>query len=88
RPLRNRAQAMLLAVARLAAGRLVLVGAGGIETGSDILARIKAGADLVQVYSAFALQGPALVPRLKTELLAALRAQGFETLADAKGADL
>jgi len=88
RPLRDRAQAMLGHVARIAAGRLVLVGAGGIETGVDILNRVKAGADLVQLYSAFALQGPALIPRLKRELLAAMRAEGFETLVDAKGVDL
>jgi len=88
RPLRPRAQAMLAEVARVAAGRLTLVGAGGIETGADILARVRAGADLVQLYSAFALQGPALIPRLKRELLAAMRAEGFETLADAKGVDL
>ena len=70
---------------RLADGRLVLVGCGGVRTGADALAKIKAGASLVQLYTAFAYEGPTLVPRLKRELLAALRADGFERASDAIG---
>ena len=43
---------------------------------------------LVQLYTAFAYDGPALIPRLKRELLAALDQQGFSTVADAVGADI
>jgi dihydroorotate dehydrogenase len=42
----------------------------------------------VQLYTALALDGPALLPRLRRELLAALDAEGFATAADAIGADL
>jgi dihydroorotate dehydrogenase len=70
---------------RLAGGQLVLIGCGGIRTGADALAKVKAGASLVQLYTAFAYKGPALVPRLKRELLAALRAEGFERVSDAIG---
>ena len=80
--------AMLAAVARLAQGRLMLIGVGGIASGRQALQKIRAGASLVQIYTAFALQGPALIPRLKRELLAALDADGFATIADAIGADL
>jgi dihydroorotate dehydrogenase len=87
-PLRAPATRMLRRVASLAAGRLVLVGVGGIATGGDVLERMRAGAHLVQIYTAFALHGPALLARLKRELLAALREQGFATVADAIGADI
>ena len=69
-------------------GRLVLIGVGGIATGADALARIRAGAHLVQLYTAFAYEGPALIGRLKRELLAAMDADGFANIADAVGTDL
>jgi dihydroorotate dehydrogenase len=87
-PLRALATATLARAARLAAGRLLLIGVGGVATGADVLARLRAGASLVQVYTAFAYDGPALLGRLKQELLAALAEQGFDTVADAIGADL
>jgi len=70
---------------RLAAGRLVLVGCGGVSTGADVLAKLRAGAHLVQVYTAFSYAGPVLVPRLKRELAAALSQQGFATAMDSIG---
>jgi dihydroorotate dehydrogenase len=85
-PLREPATLMLRRVAALAAGRLVLVGVGGIATGADVLERMRAGAHLVQLYTAFALDGPALLARLKRELLLALREQGFASVAEAVGA--
>jgi dihydroorotate dehydrogenase len=71
----------------LARGRLVLVGAGGVSTGEQAMTKICAGATLVQVYTAFAYAGPALIPRLKRELAAAVRAAGFENVQDAVGKD-
>jgi dihydroorotate dehydrogenase len=87
-PLLGLSTAMLARAARLAAGRLVLIGVGGVATGADALAKLRAGASLVQLYTAFAYDGPALIPRLKRELLAALDQQGFSTVADAVGADI
>ena len=68
-------------------GRLKLVGTGGIASGSDAYAKIRAGASLVQLYSALVYQGPALVGRIARELAALLRRDGFASLADAVGAD-
>ena len=79
---------MLRRAARLAAGRLLLIGVGGIATGADVLTKLRAGASLVQLYTEFAYAGPALIPRLKRQLLTALDQQGFATAADAIGADL
>jgi dihydroorotate dehydrogenase len=87
-PLFARSTEMLGRVARLARGRLVLVGCGGVRTGADVLAKIKAGASLVQIYTEFAYVGPALLPRIKRELLAALHSEGFGNVSDAVGADL
>ena len=69
----------------LARGRLVLIGAGGVFSGADALAKIRAGASLVQLYTSFAWHGPALIPRLKTDLSTALRAAGFARVEDAVG---
>jgi dihydroorotate dehydrogenase len=69
----------------LARGRLTLVGVGGVASGADALTKIRAGASLVQLYTAFAAAGPALIPRLKRDLAAALRASGFARIQEAIG---
>jgi dihydroorotate dehydrogenase len=71
----------------LARGRLVLIGVGGVAGGADALTKIRAGASLVQLYTGFAAAGPALLPRLKRELAAGLRAGGFARIQDAIGTD-
>lgn len=69
----------------LARGRLTLIGAGGVFSGADALTKIRAGASLVQLYTGFSYHGPALIPRLKAELGAALKAAGFARVQDAVG---
>jgi dihydroorotate dehydrogenase len=86
-PLFERSTAMLRQAWKLSRGRLTLVGCGGVRTGGDVLAKIRAGASLVQLYTEFAFAGPALIPRLKRELLGALHEQGYATVADAVGTD-
>ncbi|HTW73131.1 MAG TPA: quinone-dependent dihydroorotate dehydrogenase [Acetobacteraceae bacterium] len=71
----------------LARGRLSLIGVGGVASGADALEKIRAGASLVQLYTAFALAGPALIPRIKHELAAGLRRAGFARIQDAIGTD-
>jgi dihydroorotate dehydrogenase len=66
---------------------LTLIGVGGISSGADAYAKIRAGATLVQLYSALAYRGPELVERIKRDLLALLDRDGFATLRDAIGAD-
>lgn len=88
RPLKSRAQAMLLAFARLLAGRLPLIGVGGIESGADAYARIRAGASAVQLYTALVYEGPGLPARINAELAALLRRDGFARLSDAVGVDV
>jgi dihydroorotate dehydrogenase len=78
---------MLARVFLLARRRLTLIGVGGVASGADALTKIRAGASLVQLYTAFAASGPALIPRLKRELAAALRAGGFACIQEAIGTD-
>ena len=87
RPLLPRACALLARVHAIAGGRLVLVGCGGVASGADALALIRAGASLVQLYTGFAYAGPALIPRLAAELATLLRVQGFRSINDAVGTD-
>lgn len=87
RPLRDPSTRLVARAHRLSQGRLVLVGCGGVATGADVLDKIRAGASLVQLYTAFSLAGPGLIPRLKRELSTALRQQGFASVQDAVGVD-
>jgi len=86
-PLFARSTAMLARAHLLARGRLTLIGVGGVSSGRDAWEKIRAGARLVQLYTAFAYDGPALLPRLKAELLAAMREAGFARVEDAVGTD-
>ena len=72
---------------RLTKGKLVLVGVGGISSGEDAWAKIRAGASLVQLYTALTYEGPTLVTRIKRELLTCLEHDRFPTLQDAIGVD-
>jgi dihydroorotate dehydrogenase len=67
-------------------GAVTLVGVGGIANGEDAYAKIRAGASLVQLYTALAFDGPGLVARIKRELLACLQRDGFAKISDAVGA--
>ena len=84
-PLMAPSTAMLARAHALAGGRLALIGCGGVSTGADVLAKLRAGAQLVQLYAAFAVHGPALLPRIKAELATALRREGFRSAAEAVG---
>jgi dihydroorotate dehydrogenase len=69
-----------------AAGRFPLIGVGGIASGADAYAKIRAGARAVQLYSALVYGGPGLVGRIKRDLAARLRADGFVSMVEAVGA--
>ena len=66
-------------------GAITLIGVGGIASGADAYAKIRAGASLVQLYTALAFHGPGLVTRIKRELLACLKRDGFSSLSEAVG---
>jgi dihydroorotate dehydrogenase len=82
-PLKARAAAALRAAAEASGGRLPLVAVGGIDSGAEAYARIRAGASAVQIYSALVYEGPGLIGRMKRDLAARLRADGFSTTSEA-----
>lgn len=88
RVLREKSYALLQALARDLFGKTVLISVGGIDSGEEAYRRIRAGASLVQLYTALVYHGPALVGEIHRDLLRRLDADSFATLADAVGADL
>ena len=73
---------------RATGGALPLIAAGGIGSGADAFARIKAGASLVQLYSALVYRGPGLAKAINRELKQLLARDGFATISEAVGAEL
>lgn len=86
-PLFDSSTAMLRRVYELTRGKLPIIGVGGIGSGSEAYAKIRAGASLVQLYSAMVYEGPALITRIKREMVELLARDGFKTVAEAVGAD-
>ncbi|MGU3495216.1 quinone-dependent dihydroorotate dehydrogenase [Xanthobacteraceae bacterium A53D] len=76
------------ALYRLVGGRIPIIGSGGVSSGADAYAKMRAGASLVQLYSALVFHGPALIPRIKADLAARLKADGFTNVSEAVGVDI
>jgi dihydroorotate dehydrogenase len=87
RPLMEPSTKVLADFYQLTAGKVVLVGVGGVASGHDAYRKIRAGASLVQLYSALVYEGPGLVNQINRELAACLRKDGFGRLKEAVGAD-
>jgi len=88
KPLMALSTERLATLARLLEGAIPLIGCGGIASGADAYAKIRAGASLVQLYSALVYHGPGLIADIRLDLAARLRADGFSSLTAAVGADL
>ncbi|MBF0560938.1 MAG: quinone-dependent dihydroorotate dehydrogenase [Alphaproteobacteria bacterium] len=87
RPLFPESTALLRDMYAMTAGQMPLIGVGGVASGADAYAKIRAGASLVQLYTALVYQGPGLIACLKMDLADRLRADGFASVAEAVGAD-
>jgi dihydroorotate dehydrogenase len=85
RPLFAPSTALLADMYRLTQGRLPLIGVGGVASAADAYAKIRAGASLVQLYTALVFDGPVLVRRIKSGLAALLRGDGFASVTEAVG---
>lgn len=86
RPLFEQSTALLTRMYRMTEGTVPIIGVGGICTARDAYEKIRAGASLVQLYSALTLQGPTLLSEILDGLGELLAADGFESVADAVGA--
>lgn len=85
RPLFQRSTAMLARVYRATQGKIPLVGIGGIDSGETALAKIEAGASLLQLYTGLIYEGPALIGRINAHLAQAVKARGAASISDLVG---
>ncbi|AWN24536.1 dihydroorotate dehydrogenase (quinone) [Deinococcus irradiatisoli] len=87
RPLAQRSTELVRRAYRQTSGRLPIVGVGGIFSAQDAYDKIRAGASLVEVYTALIYQGPGLAQRVNAGLLALLARDGLNHISEAVGAD-
>ncbi|MBA3055845.1 MAG: quinone-dependent dihydroorotate dehydrogenase [Sphingomonadales bacterium] len=86
-PLKDLAHQRLRDFRKASGGALPLIGVGGIATAEDAFARIRAGASLVQLYSAMVYEGPGIARRIVTGLDRLMRQYGFSAIAEAVGSE-
>jgi len=87
-PLRARSLEVLRRLRARVGTRVILIAVGGIETGDDAWARIRAGATLVQAYTGFIYGGPLWPRRTHRQLAAHVRAAGLSSVEEAIGLDV
>ena len=85
RPLFERSTRMLAEVYRQSDGKLPLIGIGGIDSGEAALAKIEAGATLLQLYSGMIYRGPGLAEQINHFLEAEVKRRGLATIAQLRG---
>jgi dihydroorotate dehydrogenase len=86
-PLRDLALERLRDFRKATGGEVSLVGVGGIGSAEDAWARIRAGASLVQLYSAMIYEGPGVARRIASRLEVLMRREGFTSIAEAVGSE-
>jgi dihydroorotate dehydrogenase len=86
RPLFHRSTVMLARVYRLTGGRVPLIGIGGIDSPQSALAKIEAGASLLQLYTGLVYEGPGLIDRIKQHLVRAARRADVASISALSGA--
>jgi dihydroorotate dehydrogenase len=84
-PLRDLARDRVASVYRRTAGKLPIIGVGGIMNADDALGHLKAGASLVELYTGLIYGGPGLIAAMKRELVTLLRREGFRSISEAVG---
>ena len=85
-PLRAKSLRVVEFLAQTIAGRMALIGVGGVSSGSDVLAMLAAGASMVQIYTGLVYEGPGLIRAINHELISFMDTQGCRTLQEAAGA--
>ncbi len=85
RPLFHRSTVMLARVHQMTSGRIPLIGIGGIDSPATALAKIEAGATLIQLYTGLIYEGPALIGRIKQHLAAEVQRAGLRSITELTG---
>ncbi|MGL9702372.1 quinone-dependent dihydroorotate dehydrogenase [Wolbachia endosymbiont of Cimex lectularius] len=87
RPLFKLSTELLSDMYKLTKDKTLLIGCGGISSGADAYKKIKAGASLVQLYTALIYQGPQVVNKINLELAELIRRDGLSNISEAVGCD-
>ena len=85
KPLFQASNKILKKMYNLTNGQIILIGVGGISSGSDCYEKIKSGASLVQLYSALTFSGPSLISKIKKELVDLIKTDGYKNITDLIG---
>jgi dihydroorotate dehydrogenase len=88
RPIEGRATAATRFVAERVGEETTVIGVGGVASAADAYRKIRAGADLVQLYTGLVYRGPAIAREINRGLLTLLDRDGFDSVTEAVGADL
>jgi len=86
-PLRDMSTQILRSLYRSTEGKIPIIGVGGVLTGTDAYQKIRAGASLVQIYSAMIYRGPYAARHIAMELAGVLAKDGFSNVSQAVGVD-
>jgi dihydroorotate dehydrogenase len=87
KPLTKRSTEVISRIYRQSGGKIPIIGSGGIFTAQHAYDKIRAGASLVEIYTAFIYEGPEVNRRLHRELRQLLHSDGFSHISEAVGAD-
>ncbi len=84
---REKSYELFKAIGKELYGKTILISVGGIETAEDAYRRIKAGATLIQIYSMLIYNGPIMIKEINEGLIKLLKADGYQHISEAIGAD-
>lgn len=87
-PLRSRSTEIIAKIYKMTQGQLPIIGVGGVFSGADAFEKIRAGASLIQIYTALVYRGPGVVREIVEQLSEILKANGFESVASAVGSGI
>ncbi|WP_175813889.1 quinone-dependent dihydroorotate dehydrogenase [Wolbachia endosymbiont of Cruorifilaria tuberocauda] len=87
KPLFKLSTELLSDIYKLTKGKMLLIGCGGISSGIDAYKKIKAGASLIQLYTALIYHGPQVVNKINLELAELIRKDGLSNISEAVGCD-
>lgn len=86
-PLKDRSMELLREMRRLTKGNIKLISTGGVETAEDVYQRLRAGASLVQLYTALTFAGPGLIAKINDDLVELLHEEGVSSVSSIIGKD-
>ncbi|GFY53686.1 dihydroorotate dehydrogenase [Trichonephila inaurata madagascariensis] len=87
KPLKQMSTEAIKDMYKLTGGQIPIIGVGGVSSGKDAFEKIKAGASLIQLYTALSYEGPPVIGKIKRELKELLITNNYHNIADAIGAD-